>query len=279
MNVNELIEANPPLCLESEPLQQVAERMCLHERDSLPVCDAQRRLIGRITTRAICQMVCAMGNSLSELLVGDALCGKGLFGRSNEPADVLLRRMVRDRVWQLPIVDQAGVLVGTISYDRLLKEISGARDLLVIVHTVDQLDGFATCYEHVPRWTLVIKQRELVSPDGASNQLSRGETRLLLALAKRAGSVLGRDELMQHIVNRSWDPSDRYVDVLVASLRRRFGERGTASRIIRTVLNEGYVLTLRVANERQPAPIQAVRSRANGTPSQVPPRWAMLAGS
>lgn len=279
MNVNEMIEPDQPYCLESETLQQAAERMCLWERDALPVCDAQRRLVGWITTRAICQKVCATGKSLSEVSIADALSGKRLFGRSNEPADVLMERMVRERVWQLPIVDQSDLLVGIISYDRLLKGIAGARDLLVIVQTVDHLDEIATRYEHVPRWTLVTKHRELISPGGTSNQLSRGETRLLLALAQRAGSVLGREELMQSIVNRSWDPSDRYVDVMVANLRRRFGERGSASRIIRTVLNEGYVLTLRVADERQPGLPPHARSGVNGKPSEAAPRWAALAGS
>jgi DNA-binding winged helix-turn-helix (wHTH) protein len=278
MNVNEMIEADQPFCLECESLQQAAERMCLWERDSLPVCDAQRRLVGWITTRAICQKVCATDKSLSELSVADALSGERPFGRSNEPADVLMERMVRERVWQLPIVDEAELLVGVISYDRLLKGIAGSRGLLVIVQTVDRLDGIATRYEHVPRWTLVTRHRELVSPGGPSNLLSRGETRLLLALAERAGSVLGREELMQSIVNRSWDPSDRYVDVMVANLRRRFGERGSASRIVRTILNEGYVLTLRVADERQPGPPPHARRGVNGRLSEAAPRWTALAG-
>jgi DNA-binding winged helix-turn-helix (wHTH) protein len=138
-----------------------------------------------------------------------------------------------------------------VSYGRLLQEISGTRDLMIIVPEVNTLDRVQANYDLVPTWTLVTKPRELISPEGQPTQLSRAEARLLLVLAESSGSVMGREALTRKVVQRSWHPTDRYIDVLVAHLRKKFGERGSDARVIRTVPNDGYVFTLKVADERR----------------------------
>lgn len=279
MNISEILEPDQPCCALGESLQQAAERMCLWEHDGLPVCDADRRLVGWITPRIICLQACISGKRLGELSVGDTVSEEPVFGRIEDGPDVLLDTMVRQKVWQLPILDEAERLVGTVSYNRLLRTMSGVRGLLVVVQKVDRLDEIGSKYEHIPRWTVVTKQWELLSPAGTSSRLSRGEMRLLLTFAEQPGTVLDREVLMQGIVNRSWEPTDRYVDVVVANLRKKFGERGSASRIIRTVPNEGYAFTLRVADERYPETSDEVEGRVAGSALKLTSIWPALAGS
>ena len=55
--------------------------------------------------------------------------------------------------------------------------------------------------------------------DGRRETLTRGEYDLLAALARQPGVAVGRERLMQAVFHRSWDPSDRTIDVLVSRLR------------------------------------------------------------
>lgn len=251
MNIHEVLELDHPFCAPADTLQQAAERMCLWQSDALPVCDADRRWLGSITSRDICQKACVTGAPLGELRVESALREDGCAGRIDDDVEQVLGLMVRQRVWQLPVIDAEQRLVGMVCYQKLLRSISGARDVMVIVPEAGQLDEVMGVYEYVPTWTLVTRHRELIAPDGTSTQLSGAEAKLLLALAENGGRVVDREALTRIVLHRAWDPTDRYVDVVVANLRRKFGERASDARAIRTVPNEGYVLTLKVADERR----------------------------
>lgn len=273
MNIDDLIERDQPYCAPADTLQQAAERICLWQCDSLPVCDAERRLVGSITSRDVCQCACVTGEPLAALRVAQALQARPLFGRLLDPCHVLLDLMVREQVWQLPLVDEADRLVGVVRYQRLLRGISGARDVMVIVPEAGSLDA-GIGGRAVPTWTLVAGHRELIRPDGESVQLSGAEARLLLALAESRGAVLDREVLTRIVLQRSWDPTDRYVDVVVANLRRKFRERASDARAIRTVPNEGYVLTLTVIDQRQ---MPCGSSRNGDTPQR--PRHGQAAAA
>jgi two-component system OmpR family response regulator len=84
----------------------------------------------------------------------------------------------------------------------------------------------------------------LAGPDGVDIPLTGQELRLLVALVKRPGRVLTRDQILDLIAHRQWAPFDRSVDVLVGKLRRKLGEYGRRARMIRTVRGEGYVFTV-----------------------------------
>ncbi len=252
MKVEDVIEEGAPVCAPDETLQQAVERMCLWGYDVLPVCRADRRLVGSITSRAVCLRACMTGEPLSAIRVRDATAERCLAVRADDGVRAVVELMVAERAWQLPVMDAAGRLLGMVVYERVLREIAGPRDLLIVVPEVNAVDQIRADYDFMPAWMLVARTRELISPEGKPTQLSRAEARLLLVLAENAGSVLDRDALTRRVVQRPWHPTDRYVDVLVAHLRKKFGERGADARVIRTVPNDGYVFTLKVVDERCP---------------------------
>lgn len=90
-------------------------------------------------------------------------------------------------------------------------------------------------------WTLDLNKRELSTPDGELQALSAGEFHLLLALIENAGEVMTRDQLMNRIRNREWYPDDRYIDVLVGQVRRKFREYDHATTFISTIHGTGYL--------------------------------------
>ena len=95
-------------------------------------------------------------------------------------------------------------------------------------------------------WTLDLGLRHLVGADGVAVSLSTGEFRLLQALAENANRVMSRDRLMDVLSGREAGPFDRSVDVMISRLRRRLRDDGREPEIIKTVRNEGYVLTAKV---------------------------------
>ena len=92
-------------------------------------------------------------------------------------------------------------------------------------------------------WTLDIGMRHLLGSDGVAVPLSTGEFRLLHALAEGANRVMSRDRLMDVLSGREAGPFDRSVDVMISRLRRRLGDDAREPTLIKTIRNEGYVLS------------------------------------
>lgn len=75
--------------------------------------------------------------------------------------------------------------------------------------------------------------------DGSRVDLTAVEFDILLALMRARGRVLSREQLLQEILQRGPDVSDRVVDVHVSALRRKIGHE-RASGCIETVRSLGY---------------------------------------
>ena len=96
-------------------------------------------------------------------------------------------------------------------------------------------------------WTLDIATRNLVSPGGVVIALSGTEFRLLRIFLEHPHRVLTRDQLIDLMLSRDAGPFDRAIDVQVSRLRRRLGEDGRESAVIKTVRGQGYVLAADVS--------------------------------
>jgi len=75
-----------------------------------------------------------------------------------------------------------------------------------------------------------------------SGRLTPGELGLLMALARRPGAVLSRDQLLEAVTRRPDDVVDRVVDVHVANLRRKLGDDPADPWLIETIPQTGYRL-------------------------------------
>lgn len=72
--------------------------------------------------------------------------------------------------------------------------------------------------------------------------LSRKEFDLLAVLARNAGRVVRRDDLMAEVWDENWFGSTRTLDVHIGFLRRKLGDDGHAPRLIQTVRGVGFRL-------------------------------------
>ncbi len=73
-------------------------------------------------------------------------------------------------------------------------------------------------------------------------QLTAVEFDLLMSLAKAAGRVRTREQLLNEIADRNFDVFDRSIDVHISSLRRKLGDDSKSPRYIVTVRSAGYML-------------------------------------
>ncbi|MEN6475046.1 MAG: response regulator transcription factor [Syntrophaceae bacterium] len=78
--------------------------------------------------------------------------------------------------------------------------------------------------------------------DEAPMNLTPVEFDLILCLAKAAGHVLTRDQLLDAIAGRDYEVFDRSIDVHISSLRRKLNDDPRNPRFIRTVRTAGYLL-------------------------------------
>jgi DNA-binding response OmpR family regulator len=90
---------------------------------------------------------------------------------------------------------------------------------------------------------LVIDTRSYeVTVDGAPVELARKEFELLLALARRAGEVVTKRDLLGEVWQQAWGGSDRTVDVHLSWLRRKLGETAAEPRYLHSVRGVGVRL-------------------------------------
>jgi len=94
---------------------------------------------------------------------------------------------------------------------------------------------------------LVDPAARTVSLDGREVHLTGYEFALLEALARRAGRILSREQLMELARGSAEEAFDRSIDVHVSRLRQKLGDDPRRPRLIKTVRGLGYVL----AGERE----------------------------
>lgn len=90
-------------------------------------------------------------------------------------------------------------------------------------------------------WRLDLARHELVSPDDRIVELTTHEFRLLEALVKRSGRILSREQILDIVAKRHWNPYDRSIDVLIGKLRRKLCDDPRQPRLIKTVRGVGYM--------------------------------------
>jgi two-component system, OmpR family, response regulator CpxR len=77
---------------------------------------------------------------------------------------------------------------------------------------------------------------------GQSLIMTAIEFDLLLSLARSAGRVKSREQLLLEVAERNFDVFDRSIDVHVSSIRRKLGDDPKAPRYIATIRSAGYML-------------------------------------
>ena len=98
-------------------------------------------------------------------------------------------------------------------------------------------------------WVLDTGLRQLTSPQAVVVPLSGAEYRLLQIFLDHPQRILNRDQLMDMTKGRDADPFDRSIDLQISRLRQKLGDDARAPTLIKSVRNEGYILSAPVVQE------------------------------
>ncbi len=160
-------------------------------------------------------------------------------------------RRIRGR-WQTPIImvtargDDADKIVGLeLGADDYLAKPFNPRELLAriraVLRRVEKPAGSGEKFA-VQGLTVDFGARE-VAIDGKRVTLTTHEYGLLEALARNAGRVLTRDQLLELVKGDSADEAfDRSIDVHISRLRQKIESDPRKPRYVKTVRGAGYVL-------------------------------------
>jgi len=76
---------------------------------------------------------------------------------------------------------------------------------------------------------------------GCRVEMSPMEYRTLEYLMMRQGSVVSKEELLEHLYDYNWEKFSNVIEVYISTLRRKI-DSGNAERLIHTLRGRGYVL-------------------------------------
>ena len=93
---------------------------------------------------------------------------------------------------------------------------------------------------------LDVDRQVLVSENGSETSLTYADFKLLSVLLERPRLVLSRDELLDLTQGRSAGPMDRTIDNQISRLRRKVETDVLRPKIIKTIRNGGYCLSVDV---------------------------------
>ena len=117
------------------------------------------------------------------------------------------------------------------------------RELLARVRALTRRDRRPLAPERIEVGPLAIDVAgQRVWVDGRELELTSREYALLEFLARRAGEVVGRADIAEHVWDENYDPFSNVVDVYVQRLRRKVDTADGPS-LIRTRRGQGYQLS------------------------------------
>jgi DNA-binding response OmpR family regulator len=145
--------------------------------------------------------------------------------------------------------EEADRIVGLeLGADDYLPKTFSTRELLARLRAVIRRSSVTAREQEETPQTVVVG--DLTIDEGARSaelqgtllQLTAVEFDLLRSLAKGAGRVKTREQLLLEVTDRNFDVFDRSIDVHISSLRKKLGDDPKSPRFIVTVRGAGYLM-------------------------------------
>jgi len=127
MKVEQLMSRTVRTCRATETLNRAAQLMWENDCGCVPVVDEDGRAVGIVTDRDACMAAYTQGGPLDALPVGSAMA-RDL--RSCRATDTIVEAesiMRAAQVRRLPVVDEAGRLIGLLSLNDIAREAARGR--------------------------------------------------------------------------------------------------------------------------------------------------------
>ena len=142
MNIEDICNRNVVVAPKAEMIVDAAKRMRTSHVGALVVVDARNGRhvpVGVITDRDIViSVVAGDPGHLDTLLVGDVMSSDLVTAKQGESVETALERMHEHGVRRLPVVDDAGALIGILTLDDVLEYLTRQQNELVALVAREQ---------------------------------------------------------------------------------------------------------------------------------------------
>jgi len=108
-------------------LNDLARLMWDHDLGSIPIVDADRRLVGIVTDRDVCMAAYTQGRPLAEIPVSSAMCPHVLACHVDDRVETAEQLMREGQVRRLPVIDNDGRPIGVVAMSDLTRLAANAQ--------------------------------------------------------------------------------------------------------------------------------------------------------
>lgn len=91
------------------------------------------------------------------------------------------------------------------------------------------------------RCVLEVSAHKMFDDGGTEVPVTATEFDLLMAFARHPNRVLSRDDILNTLQQKDWEPSDRSIDLHIVRLRRKIEYDAEKPQVIRTIRGAGYL--------------------------------------
>jgi CBS domain-containing protein len=129
VRVGEIMSKEVRCCRPTDSLSEAARSMWEGDCGALPVVSEDGVAVAMITDRDVCMAAYTRGRRLDELRVREAMSRRLAACSPGDPIEDAEGRMRESRVRRLPVVDDAGRLVGVVSLADVARALPRARNV------------------------------------------------------------------------------------------------------------------------------------------------------
>lgn len=149
MIVGQLMSIGVRSCHAADTLDVPTKMMWDHDCGCVPVVDPDGCVAGMITDRDVCMAAFTKAKPISQIVVGDVMTTRVVSCKPEDTIALAEHLMRQARVHRLPVVDDAGKLVGILSLNDLALAAAGERRTVAQPSSLDRVAGtLAAICEH-----------------------------------------------------------------------------------------------------------------------------------
>jgi CBS domain-containing protein len=150
MLVKDLMTVNVASCGLESNLAEIAETMWRRRCGALPVISDSHHVVGVITDRDVCIAVGTRDAKASQIFVRDVMAPRCFTCLADQNLREALSTMSEGEVDRLPVVDNAGQLIGILSIDDIVCRAGGGTSDLRDTEIISALRGLRETRVHNP---------------------------------------------------------------------------------------------------------------------------------
>ena len=129
MKVKDAMKIDVGACSTEDNLMKAAELMRVRDCGSIPLLDAEKKVVGMLTDRDICLAIASRNRKASDVKASDLPNNKAITCLAEDDLESALRKMRKHQIRRLAVVDKSHQLVGMLAISDVLLAVNKNKSL------------------------------------------------------------------------------------------------------------------------------------------------------